>query len=208
MLVLAFDRISPALGVALAALALGPRLALAGTLVVESLVPARIVADGQPLAQLYIPATVDFPAFPAGNHRISVYRGTVPEHLEIQVPEEGTVRVVVGTATLQAMGGPPKPAIPPQSMGPGRLEVRPDGDTSCTLRIDDAPAVLCKQGSPTCIQDLTPGERRLEIRSPDGQIIWVRGRVRLGAGETLVLGFSEGRAPEPFVTPGAWLPEP
>jgi hypothetical protein len=162
-----------------------------GAMFVEAHVPAEIRVDRRPVAQLYVPATVEI-AIPVGNHELSVLVGgestllamvvpPAPERALILVGRTGTtVRTDARPITAEATRVP----VELRGSGPGPVQIRIAADR---YQID--------AGS-TFGLSLATGEYPVSVRSPDGTAIWATGRLRVSGGDIVVVQIGEGRLPE------------
>jgi len=175
---------------------------LAGELVIETELAVDLFVDGRPAAKLYGPGVLQL-ELPDGDHDLTVYRGNGGEQLPVTVGTEPT-RVRIGSTLLEASAAP-------------TVETPVDATTgNVEMRLVDGPAVTLiwegeqhpiPRGGTLIFSDLEPGEYRLEARSADLTYVWMRGTVRVEAGDQVVMALSEGHPAECFGRPEAWQPD-
>ena len=174
----------------------------AGTVRVETTVATEIRLATIPVVKTYGAGTVSLPDVAAGLQEFEVYRYGKARSIRVDVPETGTVRLLVGEDTLTTDTPPtPDAAEHPKvrlTAAPGeRFSILVNGDRVALLH-DDQPLLL---------DALPPGNHRLEVRSIDNLTIWTRGTLSLEPGDDLQLKISEGRLPEVFGRAEAWRPK-
>ncbi|MCB9759590.1 MAG: hypothetical protein H6739_07090 [Alphaproteobacteria bacterium] len=178
--------------------------ALATEVVIETAIPVRVALDDRVVARLLVPSTLSLPAVTPGPHVMIVDRAGVPERHDIDVPEDGRLRVIVSRGDLVVLAAP-LPAAP-DGVTTGSVELRISNGPAASVRLDGEPHALSADG-PLRLADLPAGNHVLEVRSADRTSVWARGELEVRAGDELVLILSEGRAPECFGRPDAWHPQ-
>jgi hypothetical protein len=170
-------------------------VAFAGDLVVDAKVPAEIWIGGELAGQLAIPGEMRFQE-PAGKTEVTVVLGARPNKIEVDVPDKGEARVLVGRTGITAGEPDPvaatdaAPAIPAAAYS---VEFRSAGSEDMQLRLDDQRIAL----APKQVRkvDLAPGSYQLSIRNESGTVVWARGTLDVG-GAGLVVQVADGRMPE------------
>lgn len=177
-------------------------LTLAGSLLIQTSVPAEVHLDGAKVFESFEATHASLPDVPAGPHQIVVYRDGVGRKLDVEVPREGVLRVLVGAESLDTDQAAARPA----SATP-RVELRAAAGQSFALILDGARTTNLSSKAPLTLDQLTPGEHTFELRSANMQTIWVRGTLLLKAGDDLIIRAAEGRMIEVFGRDSAWVPE-
>lgn len=163
--------------------------ALAGTLVIDAKVPTEIRGPDAVLAQLYVPSVLSVD-LDGGTYEFIVFRNGNPETIRLEVPAEGTARMVVGEAGITA---PPAPKKTEDLPAETTVEFRTVGTVAVMVQLPDERLRV----SPGHAQTVTlpTGTHAMKVRSSDGTVIWARGELTLGGKDTVVQ-LSEGRGPE------------
>jgi len=178
-------------------------VAFAGHLVVDAKVPAEIWIGGELAGQVAIPGALSFEE-PAGKVEVTVVIAARPDKIEVDIPDQGEARVIVGrtgitTGEPQAHAAPPKDA--PASYS---VEFRSAGSEDMELTLGDQRIPL----APKQVEkiDLAPGSYPLSIRNETGTVIWAHGTLDVG-GEGLVVQVADGRMPEISGPGGTFHPD-
>lgn len=177
--------------------------ALAAGLTVDAHVAVHVAVDGEAVGEIYVPGTLYLPV-PAGEHVLVITRGGVPSRYDVQVPDDGTLHVLVG-----------KTGTTLDTVAPQALVVDPDAPTRLVLRTADASPILVHvQGrrhliapeADTVVElPAGPGEYPMVVRSGDGTNIFARGVLRVAGGE-VVVQVAEGALPETGGEGGSFVP--
>jgi hypothetical protein len=86
------------------------------------------------------------------------------------------------------------------------VELRPEPGQRFTVILDGVRLAVLGPSSPLRLEDLGPGEHRLELRTADNTTIWARGTLVLQPGDDLALGIAEGKPVQVFGRAEAWQP--
>jgi len=176
-------------------------VALGGTIEVQTTTPAEIHLDGVEILRTYGPSTILLPDIDVGTRVFVVYRNGEGESLEVEVPEDGIARILIGETLLESdevivrLDGPP-PVVSLRSA---------DGRDFLVV-IDDHRLGMLGPESSMRLDMLPVGEHTLELRSPDMLVVWLRGTLQLQPGDDLKLQVTEGRMLEVFGRAEAWQP--
>ena len=175
--------------------------AQAGTVRVETTVATEVRMAGIPVVKTYSAGTVSLPDVAPGLHDFEVYRFGKARSISVEVPETGTVRLMVGEDTLSSDTPPPVesttvPIVRLKATAGQRFSILVDGKRSALLHAD----------RPLMFDALAPGTHALEVRSIDNLTVWTRGTLDLQPGDELELVIAEGRLPEVFGRAEAWRP--
>lgn len=181
--------------------ALAAPVAQAGTVVVQTTVAVEVQLDGLPVLNTYGPGTVSLPDVPAGSRAFTVYRGGTGHPVEVQVPDVGRVRLMVGADEISTDTPPP---VDDSAGPPPVLELRGKKGQRFSVILDGKRVAVLGPDRPLRLEELGVGSHRLELRSPDNLTIWARGTVDLRLGDDLALSIAEGRPVEAFGRPEAW----
>lgn len=177
--------------------------AWAGTLLIETQVAAEVQTGGLTLAHTYGPGRVSVPDIAAGTKVFDVYRSGNHQAIEIEVPETGRVRLLVGTETLLTDTPPESPA----DAAPPVLELRAVQGEKFSLILNGERKGVFSSHEPIRVADLGPGEHTLELRTTDNLTVWVRGSLSLRPGDEVVVQAAEGRMVEVYGRTGVWKPK-
>ena len=174
----------------------------AGTVRVETTVATEVRMAGVPIVKTYSAGTVSLPDVAPGLHDFEVYRYGKARSISIEVPETGTVRLMVGEDTLSTDTPPPAesttaPVVQLKATTGQRFSILVDGKRSALLHAD----------RPLMFDHLGPGAHEIEVRSIDNLTVWTRGTLDLQPGDELQLVIAEGRLPEVFGRAEAWRPK-
>lgn len=162
-----------------------------GMILVEAHVPAEVRIDRRPVAQVYLPSTIEFAA-PQGDHELSVLIGGATTQLAISVPPAPDRAMVLIGRTGTTVRTAAKPAAVEVALVP--VEVRGAGPGTVQFRIDSERYQL--ENGATHALSLPTGEHPISVRSPDGTAIWAVGKLKLSSGDVVIVQVSEGRLPE------------
>lgn len=165
-----------------------------GFLVFDAHLPAEVLVDGEPVAQLYRAARVRVEV-PAGIHRVRVYTNGSPNDLEVVVPAGGELPVLVGRMGL-SVDPKSKPVGAPTDVVAGDIpvQVRMSDRTGARLLIDKKRYTVTA-GKQLELQ-LPTGEHDLSVRSEDGTVVWATGTLKVDGPDPVIVQLSEGRLPE------------
>jgi hypothetical protein len=176
--------------------------ATAGTIRVETTVATEVRMAGIPVVKTYGPGTVSLPDVPPGLHDFEVFRFGKPRSVSVEVPQTGTVRLLVGEDTLTTDTPPPDDSANAPVV---RLTAAPGQRFS--ILVDGKRTALLHAERPLLLDQLPPGDHALEVRSIDNTTVWARGTLDLLPGDDLRLTIAEGRLPEVFGRAEAWRPK-
>ena len=178
--------------------------ALAGTLVVETTLATEVSLGGLSVVRTYGPGTVTVPDVEAGVHALTVHREGEAAVLEVRVPAEGRVRLLVSADRLE-IAERPAAAVPTEGPAPA-VELRPEPGQRFTVILDGKRVAVMGPSSPLRLEDLGPGEHRLELRTIDNTTVWARGLLVLQPGDEVSLAVAEGKPVQVFGRAEAWQP--
>jgi hypothetical protein len=173
----------------------------AGTVRVETTVATEVQLEGLPIVKTYGPGSVSLPDVKAGVHAFEVFRYGSSRSITVQVPTEGTVRLLIGEESVTTDTPPPTT--------PGTLPIlRFEAATGqrFSIMVDGKRVALLHPGQPVLLEALGVGHHDLQIRSVDNLTVWSRGSLELQPGDDLRISLAEGRLPEVFGRPEAWRP--
>lgn len=173
--------------------------ATAGTVEVQATVPVEVFLNGTSALRTSGPTSAQLLQIPAGEHRLVIYRGGTPHTLDITLESEGRVCVRVGSDLIESDA--PAPAT-----APPLVLLRATTGERFRIVLDGRSLGILDADHPLSLSALAIGEHTLEIRSPDGLVVWVRGSLRLQAGDDLQIHIREGRMFEVFGRGDAWKP--
>lgn len=177
-------------------------LALAGSLVIQTSVPSEVHLDGKPVLKSFSATSTTIPDVPEGPHQVTVYRDGIGRKLEVAIPAQGAVRLLVGSEALDT----DTPPVQPTDAAPPLVELRAAPGQSFSLLIDGERSGTLSSRASVVIDDLAVGEHSFELRSSDMLTVWVRGTLILRAGDNLIVRAAEGRMIEVFGREAAWVP--
>lgn len=167
-------------------------LALAGEVVLDAKVPARLSIDGVVVAELFQAGLLRVPV-EAGEHevlitaegRMSVLRATVREDAPLLLLA-GRVGVSIGEV------GAVEPTV--AAVGPWSVRFRVTGRERLLVQVDGQRVVVSPgEGA---VLTLTGGDHRLSIRSSDGTMVYARGLLQVKGGPEMAVQIGEGALPE------------
>ncbi len=176
-------------------------IALGGTVEVQTTTAAEIHLDGVEILRTYGPATALLSDIPAGKQVFVIYRAGDGAPIEVEVPDDGIIRIRVGEHLLETdqvtrSTDGPAPEVSLRSADGQEFIVIVDGRRLGTLSAE----------TPMRLDGIPSGEHTLELRSSDLLVVWLRGTLHLQPGDDLNLQVSEGRMLEVFGRSGAWQP--
>lgn len=177
-------------------------LARAGTVLIDTATPVDIRLDNQPVMRTFGAAKVSLPDIAAGERVFVVYREGKPQRVTVDVPEKGTVRLLVGETSLST-DRPPEEQV---SEEPPVLELKAAAQQDFSVVVDGRRLAVLVAGHPLRLAELGVGTHELELRSADLLTIWARGTLDLQPGDELSMSIAEGRDVEFFGRAGAWRP--
>ena len=176
--------------------------AQAGTVRVETTVATEVRMAGIPIVKTYSAGTVSLPDIAPGLHDFEVYRYGKARSISVEVPETGTVRLMVGEDTLTTDTPPP-----PASTNAPEVRMKASAGQRFSILVDGKRSALLHADRPLMFDQLAPGSHTVEVRSIDNLTIWARGTLDLQPGDELELLIAEGRLPEVFGRAEAWRPK-
>lgn len=164
--------------------------ALAGDVVFDLKVPARLALDGEVVAEVHREGVLRLPVAD-GAHTLVVTVQGQPRSFDLPVGVE-PVLVLVGRTGI-SVGAPPA-ADAGVPVGDASVRFRVSEKERLLVQIDRQ-RVLVGPGLGVVLP-LAQGEHELSIRNPDGTQVFARGTLNVtGTGEAVVQ-LSEGRMPE------------
>ena len=173
----------------------------AGTVRVETTVATEVQLEGLPVVKTYGPGSVSLPDVEAGVHAFEVFRYGSSRSITVQVPAEGTVRLLIGEESVTT-------DTPPQTQQGSSPVVRLEASSGqrFSIVVDGKRVALLHPGQPVLLESLGLGHHDLQIRSIDNLTVWSRGSLELMPDDDLRITVTEGRLPEVFGRPEAWRP--
>jgi hypothetical protein len=175
--------------------------AYAGTVLVSTTVPVEVRLDSVPIVQTFGASDVTLPNIEAGRKVFTVYRDGKALPIEVMVPEDGVVRIRVGSESLDT----DRPTTTVKEGAP-TLELRAANGQKFGVTLDGKRLAVVSYHQAVKIETLGAGEHTLEVRTPDNLTVWVKGTLDLENGDELVLTLQEGRMAEVFGRSQAWIP--
>lgn len=177
-------------------------VAWAGTVNIETEVPIEVTMKGMPVAKSYSAGTVSLESVEPGQHELQVWREGKAASVVVEVPETGSVRLLVGADSLSVVG---EDGSAPATGPAPKLTVQVDeAGQRFFLVIDGKPVGLVLAGTPLELGSLASGRHAVEVRSDDRLTVWARGTLELRPGDAIVMKLHHGRMPEVFGRTGAW----
>ncbi|MBA2319981.1 MAG: hypothetical protein H0V89_02395 [Deltaproteobacteria bacterium] len=162
-----------------------------GLVFVEAHVPTEIRINKRPVAQLYVPATIEIAA-PIGEQELTVLVGGESHVFPMTVPsapDRAVVMIGRSGTTVRSEAKPP-PGVAAQvplelrGVGPGPVQIRIANER---YRVESGATVGLS---------LLAGEYPISVRSTDGTAIWATGRLTVSGGDLVIVQLTEGRLPE------------
>lgn len=174
--------------------------AMAGNLVVEAKVPVEVWVADRMIGELAQPAELHVDAEP-GPTKVVLMVGGEPTTLEVDVPAEGSARVLVGRTGITTG----QQAAPERGDAAAhRVEFRSSASEALVLVVADDRHTLSPRE--TLALDLPPGKHPLSLRNQNGTVVWAHGTLIVdGAG--LVVQLADGRMPEIAGSGGSFTPD-
>lgn len=163
-----------------------------GTLDIDARLPAEVLLDGRPIAELYQASRL-LVEVPSGEHVLKVYTNGNPEEIDIEVPEDDSLMVLVGRTGL-SIDARVAEGLREVPDAPVAVQVRMSDSIGAKLIVDrDRYAI-----GPNAQLDLQlpAGAHRLSVRSDDGTVVWASGTLNVHGPDAVVVQVSEGRLPE------------
>lgn len=173
--------------------------AWASELVVAAHVPTQIVIGGQTVAELYQNATVHVDV-PPGTLALTLYVNGKPQDMQVDVPTDGAVTVMVGKTGITTGT---RAEAPSAAAAGGRVEFRVAGGEGVTLQLDNQRHRL-SPGDVLSL-DLSGGDHPLVLRDRAGTLIWARGSLRVDG--PMIVQLAGGRVPEVTSDRGGFVPD-
>lgn len=168
--------------------------AVSGEIIVDARVAARVALEGRILADLFEASEVRVRR-PEGAYRLVVTVDGEPRSVRVQVPEAGSVRVLVsGRGVTPTVSSEAAPAAS-GSAEPRDLKVLAVGGVALMFQVGGERHAV--SGSRPLTLALEPGRYPVAVRSKDGSVIFARGTLVVGSGEgDGVVQIAEGLSPE------------
>ncbi len=164
--------------------------ALAGDVVFDLKVPARLVLDGQSVAEVHVESVLRVPVA-AGTHQLSVTVANSVQSYDLVVGD-GQVVVLIGRTGTTV--GKPEAAVAAEAGGLCSVRFRVSAAERMMVQVDRQ-RVLVGPGEGVALP-LAPGEHELSVRNVDGTQVFARGTLQVLASGEAVAQISEGRMPE------------
>ena len=164
-----------------------------------------MVLDGLPVVRTYGAGSVSLPDVAAGPQKLVVYRNGDAQTIEVEVPDQGRVRLLVGAESLET-DRPPALGDAEAEGPPPVLELRGAKGQRFSVILDGRRHSVLGPDRPARLEGLDVGPHSIELRSADNLTIWARGTVDLQLGDEVALGIQEGRPVEVFGRADAWQP--
>lgn len=165
--------------------------AVAGDVVVDAKVPARVAVGGEVVGDVYRPAVLRV-AQPEGVTAVVVTIGGKPYRVEVQVPAIGQTRVLVGPNGITVED--PAAERVAEDAGPLAVTVRVAGSVPLMLQLPGVRHVV-RPGREVAF-GLPVGDHAVTVRSSDGGIVYARGVLQVRAGGEGLIQLVEGGMPE------------
>ena len=172
----------------------------AASVVVQTSVPVEVRVDGAPAVKTFGPSVVRIPDVEPGPHAFMVWRNGTPTTIHLEVPTEGTMRLMIGADAIEATDAAPSATDPT----PPTVELRATQGQRFAAIVDGRRAGLITSDQPLRLLELGTGLHSLELRTEDLLVVWVRGTLDLQPGDALVVSAAEGRMVEVFGRTEAW----
>ena len=138
---------------------------------------------------------------PEGPVQLRLVRwGQPPMVADVHVGQSGTTTMSLSGNTLTIEGNP----VSTQTQDNPIVLVKPAATQRFTMIINGQDRRTIE--TETIIEDLQPGTHRVEFRSEDQLIVWVKGTLALQPGTTVSLFIEEGHMVKPSGTADAWTP--
>lgn len=165
--------------------------ALAGEVVFDLKVPARIVLDGEVVAEVHRESVLRVPVAD-GDHSLVLAVQNEPRSFPLAVGAQ-PVLVLVGRTGISvgALAEAPEVALP---AGDASVRFRVSEKERLLVQIDKQ-RVVVGPGAGVALP-LALGEHALSIRNPDGTQVFARGVLHVAGPGEAVVQISEGRLPE------------
>jgi hypothetical protein len=157
----------------------------------EANVPAEVRINRRPIAQVFVPSSVEVAA-PIGQHELTVLVGGTPSTFPLVVPPPPDRAVVMVGRSGTSVRSEARPVAAADHQVP--LELRGTGPGPVQVRI--AAVKYRVEAGATVGLTLAPGEYPVSVRSPDGTAIWATGRLTVSGGDVVIVQLTEGRLPE------------
>lgn len=162
-----------------------------GLLQIDARLPAEVLVDGRPLAELYQAARIELEV-PAGEHTLKVYTNGNPEEIEISVPAGGSLGVLVGRTGTSIDKNVADSLVAADAPVPIQLRMNDSIGARVTVnreRIHIEPHAQIEL-------ELPVGPHQISVRSKDGTVVWASGTLHVDGPDAVVVQLSEGRLPE------------
>jgi hypothetical protein len=176
--------------------------AIAGTVSIETDAAVEIQFGETTIGRAIGAGTLELGELPAGPTSLRLVReGHMPMDATLDVPISGitTMKLSGNTLTIEGEVSTLKPLANPLVI------LQPAEGQAFTVVIDHTDRRSFS--SDTVIDDLSPGTHRIEFRSSDQLIVWVRGQLHLSPGDTVALQIEEGRMVQAEGAANAWQPQ-
>jgi hypothetical protein len=166
--------------------------AVAGELVVDVKVPARVAVDGEVVADVYQDGVLRVP-WADGAHQVTVTVAGSPQRLDVTAAAEPVVLLVGRTGI--SIGAVANPAAPPVADAVASdVRFRTIGTERLLVQID-AQRVAVSPGKGILLP-LQVGDHPISVRSGDGTSVYARGVLTITGGADNVVQVTEGALPE------------
>lgn len=163
-----------------------------GTLDIDSRLPAEILLDGRPIAELYQASRIQVDV-PAGEHTLKVYTNGNPEEIDIEVAADDSLMVLIGRTGL-SIDAKVAEGLREVPDAPVAVQVRMSDSIGAKIYVDRDRYMV----GPNAQLDLQlpAGSHKVSVRSDDGTVVWATGTLSVDGPDAVVVQLSEGRMPE------------
>lgn len=164
--------------------------ALAGDLVVEAKVPARVSVDTELVAEIFRSGSYRT-EIPDGPHKLVITTGGTPKSFDIEAGPEPVVVIVGRTGTTLGTAAPE-----PETVAKGDADIVFRSSDGSRLMVQVGPQRVVVGAGRDVALSLPVGEYPMSVRNESGTQIFARGMLDVRGGTELIVQVAEGTLPE------------
>jgi hypothetical protein len=122
-----------------------------------------------------------------------VYTNGTPADVEVDIPADGHLLVLVGRTGIVVQTTDVDES-PPEDISSVAVQLRVSGTEPVRMYID-LDRYTINAGAQLDL-DLAPGKHKVSVRNGDGTVVWAHGFLTIEGADTIVIQIGEGRLPE------------
>ena len=178
---------------ALSAFAAEPPIAPEGELRIDANQAAEILVDGTVIGQLHQASELRV-MLEAGKHDLRVYTNGTPEDMEVLVPANSHLLVMVGRSGTVVQSIDTENTPVDAEVTSVAVQLRVSGSEPVRFYIERKRYSL--SAGEQLDLTLAHGKHKVSARNEDGTLVWAHGLLTVAGSETIIIQLTEGRMPE------------